>query len=248
MKMGSSRRVPVNRSSTAYDAVGCLACGFFILAACEAAYDGRWLFERSWSPAAIGLCGMIALCLGRIVSAASRLVVDDWFVGGVVSRPEENLLGREKRFQYDWKQIVFRSYYKPLPRSRELIVPAASREGRAPAMQIFRRALAVISDDRAAAHRCDRLLQFCSFYRTMCVGLLAVSVILVSGIVWHSLFSSWGQAESRKLGYALLALLESVGMLYRYLKFRRQHAAAVLVGSAELRIEQPPSISILPNR
>jgi hypothetical protein len=239
----------VNRSSNAYDAVGCLACGLLILAACEAGYDGRWLIERNWSPAAIGLCGVVALCLGQIVSAASRWFIDDWFVGAVVSPPEENLLAREDRFRRGWKSIVFRSYYRPLPQdARERIMQAASREAFSrPVNQVLPRALAVIGEDRAAAQPLDRLLQFCSFYRTMCMGLLVVAAVLISGIIWHSLFSSWGQAESRKLGYALLALLESVGMLYRYLKYLRQHAASVLVGIAELRIAQHRSAAQICN-
>ncbi len=220
----------MDRSTTAYNAVGCLASGLLILAACEAGYDGRWLFERNWSPTAIALCGMVAVCLGRTASAASRWLIDDWFVGTVVSPPEENLLARDDRFRLGWKSIVFRSYYRPLPQDvRERIMLAANWQG-PHCRQILRRALAAPGEDRDAAHRLDRLLQFCGFYRTMCVGLVAVAAILISGIIWHCLFSSWGQAESRKLGYALLALLESVGMLYRYLKYLRQHATAVLVG------------------
>src|SRR5258708_27370932 len=103
MMMGSSRRVPVNRSSNAYDAVGCLVCGLLILAAFEAGYDGRWLIDRSWSPAAIGVCGMLSLGLGRIVSAASRLVIDDWFIGACLPRPEFYLLSPEKCLRRGWK-------------------------------------------------------------------------------------------------------------------------------------------------
>jgi hypothetical protein len=163
------------------------------------------------------------------------LVIDDWFVGACLPRPEFYLLSPEKCLRRGWKSIVFRSYYTPLPeQTLELIVQVTNREGRGErAGPIHPQSLAKY---RAAERDRNRLLQFCSFYRTMCVGLLVVAAILFSGIIWHSLFSSWGQAESRKLGYALLALLESVGMLYRYLKFRRQHAAAVLVGLAEMRI------------
>jgi hypothetical protein len=226
--------VPVNRSTTAYDAVGCLACGLLILAACEAGYDGRWLIERNWSPAAIGLCGVVAVCLGRIVSAASRLLIDEWFVGGCLPRPWLTLLSAKSCLRRGWKPIVFSGYFRPLPEgARELVERATKRETSGErASSIDPRAFAKYS---ASERERNRLLQFCSFYRTMCVGLLVVAAVLVSGIICHCLFSSWGQAESRKLGYAFLALLESVGMLYRYLKYLRQHAAAILLGIAELR-------------
>jgi hypothetical protein len=235
MMMVRSGRVPVNRTSTAYDVAGWLVSGFLILAACEAAFDGRWLFERNSTPAAICLCGTLALCIGRLVSSASRLLIEDWFVGGFLPRPELYLLSAASCLRRGWKPIIFSSYFRPLPEDAlELIARATKRE---------------TSGERtgpidppaygrywADEYERNRLLQFCRFYRTMCVGLLVVAAILISGIIWHSLFSSWGQAESRKLGYSLLALLESVGMLYRYLHFLRKHAAAVLVGLAGLRI------------
>jgi hypothetical protein len=222
----------VNRSTTAFDAVGCLASGLLILAACEAGYDGRWLIERNWSPAAIGLCGGIAVCLGRTVSAASRWLIDDWFVGACLPRPEFYLLAPDESLRRVWKSIVFPSYFMPLPQSaRELVAQVTNQEGSGEHAAPIR----ALTQYRAAERDRNRLLGFCNFYRTMCVGLLVVAAVLISGIIWHCLFSSWGQAESRKLGYALLALLESVGMLYRYLKFRRQHAAAVLIAFAEFK-------------
>jgi hypothetical protein len=145
------------------------------------------------------------------------------------------LLSAESCLRRGWKPIVFSGYFRPLPEgARELVERATKRETSGErASPIDPRAFArYLASERER----NRLLGFCSFYRTMCVGLLVVVAVLVSGIIWHCLFSSWGQSESRKLGYALLALLESVGMLYRYLRFLRQHAAAVLVGLAESKV------------
>jgi hypothetical protein len=167
----------VNRTSTVSEIAGCLACGFLVLAACEAGYDGRWLIERNWSPAEIALCGLTALIIGRLVASVSRRLFGDRLFDGCLPRPEIVLLSRE---------------------------------------------------DRASPRRLFSLLQFCNFYRTMCLGLVVVAAILISGIVWHNLFSIWGQADSRRLGYAVLALLEAVAMRYRYLKFRRRHDKEVL--------------------
>ena len=68
--------------------------------------------------------------------------------------------------------------------------------------------------------------------RTLCLGLLIVSLILVSGILWNSAVSGWGKAEWRKLGYCALSLFEAAAMLYRYLKYHRQHAIERLMNAA----------------
>jgi len=155
----------VNRLFAASEVAGCMACGFLVLAACEAAFDGRWLVERQWSPAEIGLCGLAALMVGQLLAAISRRLFDASLPGGSQPQPDEILLPCETHHR-DWR------------------------------------------------------LPFCNFYRTMCLGLVVVATILMSGIVWHFLCSSWGQADSRRLGYSVLALLEAVIMRSRYLKFR----------------------------
>lgn len=219
-----------------YAILGYLASGFAILAACEAGYDGNWLLDREWSPGTISLCGVMAYCLGRMVAAVSRFVIEHKFVRGCLSAPEDTLLARESIASRNWKQALFANYYKPLPENiRGQILRGAGQDaldesGRA----LFRHALAVVDEDRATQNRLNTFLHMSGICRTMCLGLLVVAGILISGIVWHSLSSGWSQAEWRKLGYCLLSLIEAGGMLYRYLKYLRQHAMEVFIAYADV--------------
>ncbi len=180
-----------------YAVLGHLASGLVILAACEAAFDGKWLIDRQWTPGAIGLCGITAYFLGRLFAALSRLV----FERGVVRIPD---------------------------RIRDHASQQAGIDGFNGARHIlFLEARSAVEQDGATRNRLETLLQMSRICRTMCLALLVVAAILVSGIFWHGFSSRWSQAEWRKFGYCALSLIESAGMLHRYLKYLRQHAAEV---------------------
>ncbi len=197
----------------ACDIPGALASGFLILAACEAGYDGSWLIDQDWNPDRISRYGAVAFCIGLLVAAISRRVIEDKFVAAWLRRPEEFLPGGNMVGQRSWRRVLFPRYYAPLAEETRNQVASATGTG--------------VTDDRISFH----LYTTC---RTLCLGFLIVSAILASGIVWHSVVSGWGQAEWRKLGYCILSLFEATGMLYRYLKYFRQHAIQVLIGKAEI--------------
>jgi hypothetical protein len=164
-----------------YEIPGALVSGFLILAACEAGYDGSWLIEQEWNPERISVYGSIALCIGLVVAALSRYLLEIKFVRRWLKSPDDMLLAD------------------------------------------------------ALASRFSMSLQLCTICRTLCLGLLVVALILVSGILWHSAVSGWGQADWRKLGYCVLSLLEAVGMLFRFLKYYRQHAIETLTSRGDFR-------------
>jgi hypothetical protein len=220
-----------------YAVLGHLASGLVILAACEAAFDGKWLIDRQWTPGAIGLCGITAYVLGRLFAELSRLAIERWFVRRVLQAPEKMLLGRE-RVTTRWKRLLFSGYYQPLADEvRDEVLQQAETDGLQKSHhELFGRLRSVVEEDRGTRNRLDTLLQMSAICRTMCLGLLLVAAILVSGIFFHGFSSRWSQAEWRKLGYCALSLIESTGMLYRYLKFLRQHTAEVFAFFAETRM------------
>jgi hypothetical protein len=220
------------------DAVlGYLVCGFLMLAACEAAYDGNWLFERDWQPEAIVIFGTIALCGGWFVSRVSRELLERQFVRGCLQAPEEILFAESLHGDRSWKRTLFPGYFRPLPdETRDWILETAERDGlNEPGAALFRHALSVVHQQPAMRRRIELSRQLSDICRSLCVGCVAVSVILITGIIWHGLYSSWGQSDLRKLGYCLLSLWEALGLLYRYLKYQRQYTLHVLTGYAELR-------------
>lgn len=220
-----------------YAVLGHLASGLVILAACEAAFDGKWLIDRNWTPGAIGLCGITAYVLGGLFAALSRLAIERWFVRQILQAPEKMLLARE-RVTGRWKRLLFAGYYRPLADDLhdEVLQQAAVDGFRGSHQELFGRLRSVVEEDRGIRNRLDTLLEMSAISRTMCLGLILVAAILVSGIFWHGFSSRWSQAEWRKLGYCALSLIESTGMLYRYLKFLRQHTVEVFAFFAETRM------------
>jgi len=216
-----------------YAILGHLASGLVILGACEAAFDGKWLIDRQWTPGSFGLCGVTAYLLGRLCAVTSRFVVERWLVRGVFGAPECVLLTDRSRASRGWKKAFFPTYFQNLPHDvREQALQWADEDGfHETGPDFFAYAQSVVEEDRFVKNRLGTLVQMSGICRSMCIGLVIVAAILVTGIFWHSLSSSgWGQAEWRKLGYCALSLIEAAGMFYRHLRFIRQHAAEVFVG------------------
>lgn len=221
--------------AAALTAIGYLASGFLIIAACEAGYDGRWLISREWTPERIGFYSGISYTIGSLAALLGDLIIERRFVGRSLAFPEELLLTSGADGRRRWKWRLFRAYFQPIPdelRARIITralydqVPACGRE-------LFLHASATVGDDCALLKRLRISLEFSRICRTMCLALLVVAAILASGLIGHG-FSRWGQGEWRKFGYFAWALSESTFMLFRYLKFLRQHAIQVLAGYSEL--------------
>jgi hypothetical protein len=217
--------------------LGYVICGFLILAASEAASDGKWLFESDGQPETMALFGTLAWCGGWLVSRISRDLLEHKFVRGFLKSPEETLLADRGHGDRSWRETLFSSWYRPLPEeTRELVLRQAYREGLCESGNLlFLHAVKVAKQDPAMLRRLELYRQLAGICRSLCVGFVAVSAILVCGIIWHGVYSGWGQSDMRKLGYCLLSLFEAAGMLYRYLKFYRQYVMGVLTGYAALR-------------
>jgi hypothetical protein len=200
-----------------YEIPGALLSGFLILAACEAGYDGTWLIDREWNAERISLYGSMSLCIGLVVAALSRYLLERLFVGEWLSAPEEILLADVSPAKRHWKRALFPGYFAPLPPAIRESIPRRTGQSRV-------QTGSAIETPRFRESRFSASLQLATVCRTLCLGLLIVSLILVSGILWNSAVSGWGKAEWRKLGYCALSLFEAVPMMYRYLKYHRQHA------------------------
>jgi hypothetical protein len=221
--------------------LGYLICGFVVLAASEAASDGKWLFESNWRPETIALFGALAWCAGYCVSRCSRVLLERKFVGGFLGSCEETLAPYStvcgvRHGDQSWRATLFPSWYRPLSEeTRDRILRAAESDGLGESGRSqFRNAFEAVRQEPAILRRVDLYRQLSAICRSLCVGFVAVAAILAAGIFWHGVYAGLGQSDLRKLGYCALSLFEAVGMLYRYLKFERQYAAGVLIGYADL--------------
>jgi len=216
-----------------YEIPGALISGFLILAACEAGYDGTWLIDQDWNAERICVYGSMSLCLGLVVAALSRYLLEYKFVGGWLKAPEEILLAGLPSGRRHWKRALFPGYFAPLSPSTRDQIRFRADEG-ATRQVHFHAGSAADMYSGLPGNRFSTSLQLATICRTLSLGLVIVSLILASGILWNSAISGWGQAEWRKLGYGALSLFEAVGMLYRYLKYHRQHAIEYLISAARL--------------
>jgi hypothetical protein len=219
-------------------AIGYLASGFLIIAACEAGYDGRWLISREWTPERISFYIGISYTIGTLVAALADLLLERRFVGRNLAFPEEMLLTGEADGRRGWKRALFRAYFQPIPDEFRALILTRAVHDQVPATgrDLFLHASATVGDNRALLNRLRVSLEFSRVCRTMCLALLVVAAILASGLIGHGFSTRWGQAEWRKFGYCAWALSESTFMLYRYLKFLRQHTLQVLAGYSELPV------------
>jgi hypothetical protein len=227
--------------SSPYEAAGHLISGLLILGACEAAHDGRWLINRDWPPSRISLYMTMAYSIGQVVAALSRILVEQTFVRKCLRMPQDILL--TSALSRSWRHVLFSAYFQPLADADRLrILQEAARDGVSSSdYEIFDHACAVVEREETAQRRVDLFRQVADLCRNLCLGLLIVAAILISGMLWHSVSSTWGKSDWRKLGYCTLALLEAVGMLYRYLRFSRRHAVEVLTRFAAADGLFPPA-------
>jgi hypothetical protein len=227
---GWGRCCPVRFSAAALTAIGYLASGFLIVAACEAGYDGRWLISREWTPERIGFYSGISYAIGSLIALLAERIIERRFVGQFLAFPEDRLLTSRADGSRCWRELVFRTYYRPIPVDLQNRIATRALHDQVPecGRELFVHASAVVGDDRALFNRLQASLELSRLCRTMCLGLMIVAAILASGIIGHGFSSRWGQAEWRKFGYCAWALSESTFMLFRYLKFLRQHALLVL--------------------
>jgi len=224
--------------AAALTVLGYLASGFLVIAACEAGYDGRWLISREWTLERIGFYSGISYTIGSLVAVLADLLIERRFVGRYLAFPEEMLLTGEADGRRRWKRALFRVYFQPVPEEfrARIITRALHDQVPASGRALFLHASATAGDDRALLNRLRVSLEFSRVCRTMCLALLVVAAILASGMIGHGFSTRWGQAEWRKFGYFAWALSESTFMLYRYLKFLRQHTLQVLAGYSELPV------------
>ncbi len=220
--------------SSPYEAIGYLISGLLILGACEAAHDGRWLINRDWPPSRISLYMTMAYSIGQVVAALSRILIEQTFVRKCLRMPADVLLTSALPRPRTWRYVLFPAYFQPLDDAdRHRILQAALRDGvSGSGHAIFDHACAIVERDESMHRKVEVSQQVACLWRNLCLGLVIVAAILISGMLWHSVSSTWGKSDWRKLGYCTLALLEAVGMLYRYLRFSRRHAVEVLTSFA----------------
>jgi hypothetical protein len=218
---------------TVYDFFGYLATGFLLLVATDYALGHSPLATPNPTIVASVFWVLIAYVVGHLVAHLSSWLVEANFLRKVLKSPEEHLFGERKL--KGWARI-FPGNYAPFPKpTQERITEKARREGiEVPARSLFLHCHPLVKRDQATLARLNSFLNLYGFCRNLTMGLSLAAIMLVLGAVRSISLHPLKVLDGAPLWWALAALVGSVGMFYRYLKFFRHYTTEVFVTYAEL--------------
>lgn len=199
---------------TTYDFWAYLSAGFMLLFALDQAAGTRLLMRDSWTVVQGVVAVSIAYAGGQLVASVSSWLYEKMLVGKLLGYPRNVLFGQPKAWL--WVQKLLPTYFEPLP--AETQKAALERGGKVgvdkPGEALFWPAHAYGRSTPAVAARLDNFLNLYGFCRnTAVVGLIDAAI----------LYWSYLQPEGPRehLIWARIALVVSIGMTLRYLKFFR---------------------------
>ncbi len=208
-----------------YDFFGYLASGFLLLETVDYVVDGQWILVDSSSVVSIAFWTIVAYITGQILASPSAWLLERTIVGRLLQRPSINLFRDAPKY---WWTKLFPGYFTPLPVAiREKVLQTAESDGITEKGEaIFVLAFGKVKSDKDTMARLSSFLNLYGFCRNVCFTSLLATLLVAIGSFWG------GSLE--KLPWALIALVGSAGMFYRFLKFYRQYSYELFITYAAL--------------
>ena len=210
-----------------YDFFGYLGSGFVLLCAVDYAFDGGWLLRNELLSVHIVFWIVLAYITGHIVANISSFSLEHKFLRKVLKSPEETLFDEDKQTGF-WPKL-FLIYYKPFPEeTRKRVLIKAEKYGiNKPGRGLFFHCHPIVINQKHSLERLSIFLSLYGFSRNISmVGLLAASVLIIGMIcIGFSVQKMW---------WAIVAIVVSIGMFYRYLKFFKHYTEEVFREYAEM--------------
>lgn len=221
---------------TLYDFFGCLSAGFVLLSAGDYAFDRRWLLDDQLGLIAGVFWAVAAYIAGHIVANMAGWVLETKIVREVLRSPEETLFWTHQTS--GWRRL-FPGHYRRLPKETQdrVLDLAYQRAGiKQPGRALFFHCFAIVKREQATRERLETFLNLYGFCRNVCMALLLGAGLLILGVV----SDSWRESGVGKhVWWAIpAAILASVGMFYRYLKFFRDYTVEVFRSYAEVETRE----------
>jgi hypothetical protein len=215
---------------TVYDFFGYLSAGFVLLVGLAAAFTGTESWQRTPGATVGLLLVVVAYTAGHVIANVSGYLIEGTLVGKILGTPSTILFQDDKP---SWAKLL-PGYYRPLPQEqRERILERAATAGHDRPRQgqgLFYHCFSAAKERESTMARLSTFLNLYGFCRNMALSTLLVALALVVGMLL-------GTAETGHLvapgWWAAGALLASIGLLYRYLKFFRHYSVEVFVSYAE---------------
>jgi hypothetical protein len=208
-----------------YDFFGYLASSFLLFAAVDHAFDGGRLLGDS-PKFMLGLLWLVvAYIAGHLIAHVSSVLLEQGLVRRVLRSPEETLF--QERPCSAWARL-FPGFYRPFPKEirERVLVKAHEQAGIAGAGRaLFFHCHTIAKRDQATLGRLNSFLNLYGFCRNSTLALSVAAAVLIAGALFGGDFG--------KLWWAAAALVGSVGMFYRYLKFFKLYTEEVFRTYAE---------------
>jgi hypothetical protein len=200
---------------TNYDFFGYIASGFVLIFAIDRVLETGWMIRPSWTVVEGMFVLACAYGVGHLLAGLASALIERRFVRRYLRPPTQHLLGAGGGPA--WFKKIYPVYFEPLPnttqdRIRERAAAAGITE---PGEAMFWAAFDVAKNKKAAYKRMSDFLNNYGLCRNLSftAGLCALLLL--------------GVGHRSDVGWAIAAMILSVGMLFRYLKFYRHYALEV---------------------
>lgn len=173
---------------------------------------------------------ILAYVLGHIVAHFSSWILEYGIAKRLLKSPSESLFGAQPRWKF-LKQI-FRAYHRELsPSTQERIDQQKKiRNCHAAGESLFQHAYPLVTAIDRYQARLDEFRNLYGFARNMSLAFFVASLLL---FVAH-----WTGPNPARLRWAVLALVCSVSLFYRYLKFFWQYSFELYLRYSELPVPE----------
>lgn len=199
---------------------------------------GQYLIHDKWTFFQGALLVSVAYVAGQIIAMPSSTIIENGLARSILRPPAVILMSNRQTWYERWiARLLIGRYYAPLPSgTRDKILDNAEKQtGKSRAYlkdhneEIFMAAFTSSRTVEDARKRMDDFRNQYGFNRNM-----ACSGFLSAGLLFHRALRD-SDTEART--FAIFALILSLGMLVRFLKFYSSFAAEVLRTYAFQKVE-----------
>ncbi len=211
-----------------YDFFGYLSAGSLALFGAAYAYEGVDAFDVDFTMAQILLLVVASYVAGHAIAGVSSFVLERRLTRRFLGSPTGHLFDDEQ--PAGWRRL-FGQYHASLPaKTQELILDKAKKRAGidGPGEALFLHCFGVVRHEEYPRLRLATFLNLYGFSRNTSMSSLLVGLGLVAAAVMET-----GVAVNELLTGAFVAVLVSVVMYFRYLKFYRQYAFELYVTYAD---------------
>lgn len=218
-----------NLPFTVYDFFAYLSSGFLFLAAVDFVVEQQLILSQDTDVVSGFFWILISYITGQILASPSSWLLEREIVGKFLNTPSVNLFSERPK---TWRTKLFPGYFTPLPETtQKRIQEKAEIYGITEIGEpLFIHAFGQVKSNESYIARLNIFLNMYGFSRNISFTCLISAVVISVGSLKEGTWDT--------LPWVFLAIIGSIGMFYRYLKFFRQYSYELFISYAELVKEE----------